>query len=71
MKLDKFKTIGEVTTGADFNESWKVTKQVNECLDAGWILIAVHQRGYSDVDTTVYIFGHTETNAVLPEFKAW
>lgn len=45
---------------------------VNEYLKHGWVLLAIHERGYVEPRTretshfTVYILGHTDENALPP-----
>lgn len=72
--FDDIQTITEVVSGADFNESSHVVKEVNKYLAAGWKLLAIHQRGWDDthigensIITTVYILGHQNPDAERPE----
>jgi hypothetical protein len=61
----------EVTSGGDFNESSAIQRHVNAHLAAGWVLLAIHQRGHGEgnhyVQTTVYILGHSDVNAPVPD----
>lgn len=67
---DRFSVIAEVVSGGDFNESALVENEVNAYLQSGWVLLAVHARGWSNETarySTVYIFGNQDTRA--PRFK--
>lgn len=67
--LSKYRSIQEIATGTDFNESRAVVREINSYLNIGWQLISVHERGWRDETeryTTVYILGHTHINAVVP-----
>lgn len=64
------KTIAEVVA------DWKVTNsqsaQINTYLKHGWVILAIHQRGFNyvsdgeSVSLSVYIFGHTSDTPVKP-----
>ncbi|MBA3870624.1 MAG: hypothetical protein H0X30_15900 [Anaerolineae bacterium] len=49
-------------------------KELNAYLGAGWVLADIHQRSYRDPQTdeevkvTVYIMGHTDSQAVAPKW---
>lgn len=74
MELETIKTIAELASGGNFNESAGIVKKANNYLNAGWVLLGIHRRGYDDtrdggssLEATVYIFGHTEVNQPKPK----
>lgn len=70
MDLGKYRSIQEIVTGADFNDSRGIVRELNNYLQIGWELIAVHERGWrndTERNSTVYILGHAQVNAPSPD----
>ena len=65
-----FKSIHEIF--ADRDDKYK--QELDAYLAAGWAIVDIHQRGYSEPQTneetkiTVYIMGHSDPQAVLPKW---
>lgn len=65
---------------AEIQADWKVTNsqtaQLNAYLKHGWVLLAIHERGFNYVSDgeayscSIYIFGHTDTEPVKPSKDA-
>ncbi|MEP6987562.1 MAG: hypothetical protein ABI970_18295 [Chloroflexota bacterium] len=67
--VSNFKVIREIS--ADHEDADK--KELNAYLAAGWKLVDIHQRDYTDPQTnqqtkiSVYIVGHTDPQAAPPK----
>ena len=61
MDFSKYQTVIEIVTGADFHESRRVSEEVSVHIQNGWVLLAIHERGWkgeTEQMTTVYVLGH-------------
>lgn len=73
MELNEVGKISEVSSSTDHRDRLQAQKLCSLHLMNGWVLLAVHQRGYSDGDErlslTVYIFGHRNLEAEIPSLR--
>ena len=65
-----FKSIHEIFADRDK----RYEQELNAYLAAGWVVVDIHQRSYSDphtneeVKVSVYIVGHSDANAIPPKW---
>ncbi len=69
-ELRGFNSLHEIF--ADREDKYK--QELDACLAAGWALVDIHQRSYTEPQTnekvkvSVYIMGHSDPQAVLPKW---